>query len=247
MSLLRASEEGGVLRLAIDRPAERNALSLELMREIRAALHGLEGRAVRVVIFSGGTKVFSAGADFSDLKGTAQDIAFDDSVSETVAVVRATPALVIAAIEGACIGAALELALACDVRVASETAFFQLPALRLGILYNPAALKRMRSILPGQTVAKLVLLGERIEGRDAIGAGIASHWVPAGEAEKFAATLAARTASFPRRALAAAKGCLYALDDDGTDLAQWMQLRKELLGSEERREALARAREKRGS
>lgn len=240
MSELRTVERSGVRHIVLNRPAKRNALSFALLDELREALSSSE--ALRAVVISGEGQAFSAGADIDELKGTPEDAAFDDAVAAAGLAARRSPVPVFAAIEGACVGAALDLALACDVRVASNSSFFQLPALHLGLLYNPAAILRLRSLLPRSTLTRLLLLGERIEASAALEAGIATHVVPAGKASDTALALAEATAQCGRQALAATKALLVSLDEGGTDLSPFMEMRRSLLGSQERQQALARAR-----
>ena len=230
---------GGVATLTLDRPSRRNALSRELLNDLRSALP----RAVAgagALILTGAGHCFSAGADISELQGTAEDIAFDDALAEIAEFIRESPLLAIAAIEGPCIGAALDLACACDARVVSTTAFFELPSVRLGLLYNPAAIARLRRMLPATTVRRLLLLGDRIEGTQALGAGIATYVVAAGRTIVMANEIARRIVASPR-ALVESKRLLNALEQGAIDLAAWNVIRDELLASPERRAALAAA------
>jgi enoyl-CoA hydratase/carnithine racemase len=193
------------------------------------------------VILTGAGDCFSAGADLADITGTVDDIAVDEAVERTVAAVEEAPAPVIAAIEGPCIGAAFDLAMACDLRVASTTAFLELPAARLGILYNPRAIARLHGTLGRQTLARLVLIGERLDGEAALGAGLVSHLAPEGKAAQEAETLARRAADGAPDAVASSKRLLADLDGGSSDIEHWRQVRTELLASPERQQALARA------
>jgi enoyl-CoA hydratase/carnithine racemase len=243
---IRVEIADGIATLTLTRPERRNALSRELLGAIRTTLGSVESCGARVVILAGEGSCFSAGADLADLEGTPADASFDDAVASTVAAVRTAGVGVLAAIEGACVGAALDLALACDARVAAAEAFFELPALRLGILYNPRAVERIRRVLPAPTVTRLLLLGERIEGRDALAAGIASHIAPAGQTVALAKALASRLTLVAPQAASAMKRFLAALDEPELEMGPWEAYRMELLGSPERRQALSRAKAKLG-
>jgi enoyl-CoA hydratase/carnithine racemase len=239
-SPLRLEFAGDLVTLALDRPSRRNALSRELLESLHSALADAAAKKLRAAILTGVGHCFSAGADISELKGTAEDIAFDDALAEIVDLVRGAPFLAIAAIEGPCIGAALDLACACDARVAAPTAFFEMPAVRLGLLYNPAAIARLGRMLPAATVRRLLLLGERIEGSQALAAGIATHL--AEEARTIAAANEiARRATVNPCALLETKRFLGALEQGPIDLASWQAVRMELLASPERQAALATA------
>ena len=230
----------GVLTLTLNRPARRNALSRELLTDLRGALADVITDNVRVVILTGTDACFSAGADISELAGTTEDLAFDDRISEIVRAIREGPFLAVAAIEGPCIGAGFDLACACDARVVAPSTFFELPSIRLGLLYNPLAIARMQRTLPAATVRRLLLLGERIGGGEAVTAGIATHAVEDGQTVTAAVELARRLIDSPR-ALIETKRLLVMLEQDTADLSAWQAVRQELLGSSERQAALAAA------
>jgi enoyl-CoA hydratase/carnithine racemase len=204
---------------------------------LRTELAQAAAQSVRAIIVTGAGRCFSAGADVSELAGTADDIAFDDALTEVVSSIRNGPFLSIAAVMGACLGAGFDLACACDLRIVSPSAFFELPSVRLGILYNPTAIARLHKILPDATVRRLILLGERIEGRDAIAAGIAAKLADDGQIVEIANACARQAIGAPL-ALIATKRLLAALEVSAADLGPWQETRVELLGSAERRDAL---------
>lgn len=240
MGLLRVDDREGVRELTIERPARRNALSPELLEALIEAL--ATPPSIRAAILTGGAEFFSAGADLHALSGTAADIAFDDAVGRAVRSVQSCAVPVVAAIEGPCIGAAFDLALSCDLRVAGERAFFEFPPLRLGILYNPAAIQRLHRLLPRSALARLLLAGDRMGAAEAFGEGIATHLAPAGCALERARELAERMAGFEPLALASTRRLLRELDDGARDLSAFADVRATLLDSPARREALARRR-----
>jgi|SRR5271166_4166678 len=239
-SQLRIEIADGIATLTLDHPSRRNALSRELLISLRSALASVVADKLRAVILTGADHCFSAGADILELQGTPEDIGFDDALTEIVAAVRAGPFLAIAAIEGPCVGAALDLACACDARVASPTAFFELPAVRLGLLYNPVAIARIRHMLPAGTVRRLLLLGDRMEGRQALAAGITTHLAEETQTIAVAGEIARRVVASPR-ALIETKRFLGALEQGASDLASWQAIRMELLASPERQAAVAAA------
>jgi enoyl-CoA hydratase len=237
---LHVEISGGVATLTLNRPSRRNALSSEILNSLRSALGRLVADGARALVLTGAGHCFSAGADISELQGTAEDIRFDDSLSEIAGIIHESSFLAIAAIEGPCLGAAFDLACACDVRVISPTAFFELPAVRLGLLYNPTAIARIQRMLPAATVRRLLLLGDRIGGSGALAAGIATHLAEDGRATALANEIACRVVASPR-ALIESKRLLNALEKGASDLTAWHTIRKELLASPERRVALAAA------
>jgi enoyl-CoA hydratase/carnithine racemase len=229
-----------IATLTLDRPSRRNALSRVLLKSLHAALADVVARKLPAVILSGAGSCFSAGADISELKGTAEDVGFDDALTEIVAMLRGGTFLAIAAIEGPCVGAAVELACACDARMVSPRAFFELPAVRLGLLYNPAGIAHLRHVLPAATIRRLLLLGDRIDGNQALAAGIATHMSEETQAIVRAGEIARRAIVCPR-ALVETKRFLAALEAEPIDLASWQSVRLELLASPERRAAIAAA------
>jgi enoyl-CoA hydratase len=239
-SPVRVEIADDVATLTLDRPSRRNALSRALLASLRSALVDVAARKLPAVILSGADHCFSAGADISELKGTAEDVGFDDALTEIVAMLRGGMYLAIAAIEGPCLGAAVELACACDARVVSPRAFFELPAVRLGLLYNPAAMARLQHVLPAATMRRLLLLGDRIEGDQALAAGIATHMAEETPAIIRAGEIARRAIVCPR-ALVETKRFLGSLEAGPIDMASWQSVRLELLGSPERRAAIAAA------
>lgn len=248
--------DGGVLTLTIQRPDRRNALSREVLRELTQALTNDQAGndqasndqastdqvdSVQAVILTGSDGHFSAGADFAELTGTAQDVTYDDEVARAVTAIRDSPRPVVAAIAGACLGAAVDLALACDVRVAERTAYLQVPAARLGLLYNPAALLRMRDALPNDTLARLLLLGERFDADSAHQAGLVSRVVPEGTAVEHARAMLSDVTPEGSEARAATKALL-ADPQAATRAEHWESVRRDLLDSPARQRAVAAAR-----
>lgn len=228
-----------VLRARIEAPARRNALSraiLARLREVFAPLPDVDG-----VVLTGSGTVFSAGADLGELDGTSRDLEFDDELALLTEAVRTAPVPVVAAVEGPCVGAAVDLALACDARIAGADAWLRVPAVRLGILYSPRTIQRLHRTLPRETVTRLMLLGHRFDARPAAAAGLVTEVVPAGESARRAARLAAAV-DRGGSAFAHTKRLLAELDDGTFDERRWQQIRSGLVASPERRTALERAR-----
>jgi enoyl-CoA hydratase/carnithine racemase len=237
----------GICELVLDSPGRKNALSYSLLNDLNDKLAAVREDEVRAVILTGAGDVFSAGADFADLTGTIDDLAMDDAIEQAVIQIREMPAPVIAAIEGPCMGGAVDIALACDFLVASEEAFFEVPAARLGLLYNPDAVRRWHARLSGQTLRRILLLGERFTATEAVQAGVVSHIVNKGSALEKSRHLAISAAKGSRDAVGATKGLLVALENGETDLARWEKARTDILASPERQEAVTSAKKARDS
>lgn len=236
----------GVMTLRLNRTSKRNAMSYGMLRRLKEEFAIATDRHIHAVVISGAGDCFSAGADLSELSGTREDLKFDEALGAVSDAIRSGPYLVIAAIRGACIGAAFDLACSCDARVCAQTAFFEVPAVRLGLLYNPAAVACLHRILRGDAMRRLLLLGERIDGRDAHAAGIATHVVMDSDVHEVADTIAHRAIRKPE-SMIATKQFLAALDADRVDEAHWQSVRMELLASAERRDAVQAAKAKRHS
>ncbi len=232
-----------ICELVLDNPGRKNALSYALLDDLSKDLAAAEEDAVRAVILTGAGDAFSAGADFADLTGTIDDLEIDNAIELVVQQIRSFPAPVIAAIDGPCMGGAIDIALACDLLVASDHAVFEMPAARLGLLYNPSAIRRWSARLNSLTLRRMLLLSERFTAAEALQAGMVSHLVEGGSALAYAKELATRSAQCTREAIAGYKGMLVALENGETDLTRWEQLRKETLESSERLERVSRAKE----
>ena len=232
-----------VCELVLDSPGRRNALSFSMLADLDRQLSNAHQKDARVVIITGAGNTFSAGADLNDLTGTIDDLALDDAIEKVVDVILALPAPVIGAIEGPCMGGAVDIALACDLLVASEDAFFQVPATSMGLLYNPRAIMRWRKRLSGLALRTMLLAGERLTADVAFQTGVVSHVVPTGSALDKSHDLASRILQGSPEAVAATKGLLVALESGDMKLRRWEKLRRKILASSERETSVARAKQ----
>jgi enoyl-CoA hydratase/carnithine racemase len=163
----RARPHGGLVRtLTLARPEKRNALD----REHLVALGSAVARAareplVRVLVISAAGSAFSAGYDLS----TPFDAEAPDTlVMRTMALVRASPLPVVAAVQGAAFGAGLELAMSADLRLASDAATFCLPPAKLGIAYASEGLARLVSLVGTAAARRLAFTGEVLDATEAL-------------------------------------------------------------------------------
>ena len=179
MSPVRLEEEGAVARLTIDRPDARNALSIELCREIVATL-GTVSDDARAVVVAGTGRVFCSGADLAAVSGPGAT-EFLPAFEEMLEAVARFRLPTIARIQGAALGGGLQLATVCDFRIATADAKIGIPSSKLGIVINYENVQRL-VLLAGTAVAKEVLLTGRVyAGAEAAAAGLVHRSVGAGE------------------------------------------------------------------
>ena len=182
---LLAEMRDQVLWLTINRPDARNALSPELMEELAALVEAWDADPeVGCIVIAGGEEFFAAGAD---IKAMAER-SFQDVLVSPVA--RFWPRLaavrtpMIAAVSGYALGGGCELALACDMIVASETAEFGQPEILLGIIPGGGGTQRLARVMGKQQAMELVLTGRRIDAEEAHRLGIVNQvagkqeWLP---------------------------------------------------------------------
>lgn len=180
MKNIKVEIDGQVAVLTVDRPAVRNALNLETVQEIRAALQDLAANAsVGVLIVTGaGDKAFVSGADINDIRARTLTDGLAAINSSLFAEVEKFPRPTIAAVNGAALGGGCELALACDIRVAADTARFGQPELNLGIIPGAGATQRLPRTVGIGWARHLVLTGETIDARQALAIGLVTAVVP---------------------------------------------------------------------
>lgn len=194
-----------VLRLA--REEKLNALSTELERRLGDALAGEQVATSACVVVTGGERVFSAGADVTEFaeRDPAAIAAYYRSTGDVYERFAALPQATIAAISGYCLGGGLELALACDFRVADESAVFGLPEVGIGIVPSSGGTVRLVRAVGPARAKELVLLRERVSAADAAELGVVTEVVPEGGALERALELAERLAALPPLAVSTAK------------------------------------------
>ena len=194
--------------LTINRPEKRNALNIKTREEGAAALEELRADdQIRVVVITGaGDRSFIAGADISEFAGrtaiTQRDVMLGRSLFTAIDLF---PKPVIAMINGYCLGGGCELALACDLRIASETASFGQPEINLGIIPGGGGTQRLTRLVGEGKAMELILTGDIIDARTAYQIGLVNMVVPAAELEAKTMDVANRIAEKRPIALRLAK------------------------------------------
>ena len=211
-----AVERGAVTIIRLDNPP-LNLISREVTIALGQALEELErDDSIRAVVVAGsGSRAFSAGSDvkeFPSLQGRVAEgkLIQENAVYDRLAGLRVPT---VAAIEGDALGGGLELALCCDLRVASRAARLGLPELRLGVIPGSGGTQRLPRLIGLARAKELILLGELVDAETAHSYGLVNHVVPEGDAEAEARRLAAILASRGPLAMQEAKAALdWALD-----------------------------------
>jgi enoyl-CoA hydratase len=198
--LVTVSVDDGVATITLDDPDRRNSLRLELVEGVCDAFDALEADdAVGAVVVTGAPPAFCAGADLSQL-GTSRDEGLR-RIYEGFLRVGRCPLPTIAAVGGAAVGAGMNMALVCDVRVAAERARFDTRFLQLGIHPGGGHTWMLQRIVGPQAAAAMVLLGEVIDGREAERIGLVWRCVPDADLAATCQALGARAAAAPRELL----------------------------------------------
>jgi enoyl-CoA hydratase/carnithine racemase len=221
MPLVRTRREGAVAVLTLDRPEKLNALSTDVERDLAAALDADEVASSRALVIEGEGRAFSAGADVNEMREQTPDAILSyyrdtGTVYERVASMRQPT---VAAIHGYCLGGALELAMACDLRVAARSAVFGLPEIELGILPSSGGTVRLVRALGVARATELVLSRRRFDADDALRFGVVSEVVDDGAASRRAIELATDVASLPALAVEVTKRAIAAAAESGREAA----------------------------
>jgi enoyl-CoA hydratase/carnithine racemase len=211
---IRTERRDGVVALRIDRPP-MNALSRVLLDDLASIARELSADpGVKAVVVFGGDKAFAAGADISEFRGQkeARDVA--QAFRAAFDAVGAIPRPVIAAINGVALGGGLELALACDLRIAADNARVGQPEVLLGIIPGAGTTQRLPRLVGPARAKELIWSGRQVKAEEALAIGLVDRVVPAAELEDAALTWAGTFASGPAVALGLAKRAI----DAGLDL-----------------------------
>ena len=247
---VRVDTENGVAVLTIDRPEKRNALSGQVRAELIAALDALrDDESVRVLVVTGaGEKAFVAGADIGEF---AQRTPLEQRAAMTgrrvFDEIAAYPKPVIAMINGYCLGGGCELALACDVRIAADTAKLGQPEINLGIIPGGGGTQRLPRVVGMGQAMRLVLSGELVDAAEALRIGLVDVVHPAAELRERTMTFARAMAEKSPVALRMAKSAVRAAAEMPLDagLRYETELFVTAFGSDDKREGIAAFLEKR--
>ncbi|MFN7312042.1 MAG: enoyl-CoA hydratase-related protein [Bacteroidota bacterium] len=168
-----------VALIRLNRPKELNALNLQLMLELKHALQALDQNdEVRCIVLTGNERAFAAGADIKQMESrTAIDMLMIDQF-ETWDQIRKTKKPIIAAVSGFCLGGGCELAMTCDMIIASESAKFGQPEIKIGVMPGAGGTQRLTRAVGKALAMEMVLTGKFISAEQAFDAGLINRVVP---------------------------------------------------------------------
>ncbi len=175
MLVERDAQVGVVL---MNRPKQLNALSGELMGAVMGALEELDADPdIRAIVLGGGERAFAAGADITELAAGTPISLYEDRRIEQWEKIRDLRTPVVAAVSGFCLGGGCELAMLCDLIVASETAKFGQPEINLGVLPGAGGTQRLTRAVGKAIAMDMILTGRMINAREALGLGLVARVV----------------------------------------------------------------------
>lgn len=252
---LQVSREGSVAVVRMNRPAKRNALSLELMRELTEAARRINGdTGIRAVVLAANGDHFCAGVDISPgemLQGKNETLLEKRQQArigaDMCAAWEGLEQVTVAAIEGHCIGGGLALAASCDFRVAGAGAWFKLPEVALGINMGWHSLPRLVALAGPSRAKRLAVFCEEVTAADALSWGLVDEVTTDGSVLETALGWARRAAALPPLPVRMVKEAVNAVALAHAQATIHMDRDQALLAiqSEDFREAVAAFREKR--
>jgi len=243
--LVTVRENVGVITL--NRPDRRNALTMEMRTRLAEALGGFDADPlVRVVILQAAPPAFCAGVDLSETVSSARDSSGEVPESVSAPFARFTKPI-FASVNGAAAGGGLEIALACDFIIASSTAKFLLPEVRIGSIPGGGGTQRLARAVPRGVAARMLYTGDAMEVDEALHHGLVTEVVPPDRLEARAYELASHIGSNAPLSLAAIKQCLRVAATAPLDEGLLVErgLWAELAVTDDRNEGRAAFREKR--
>jgi enoyl-CoA hydratase/carnithine racemase len=220
-TLVHLEHHDNVCVLRFDRVEKLNALSSRLESELLEKLDGPAVRRSRVIIFTGGDQVFSAGADVSEMRGVGVGDVLSNyrTTGRLHEIIADLPQATFSAIAGYCLGGGFELALATDFRIADPSAVFGLPEVDIAIIPSSGGTYRLVQSVGLARAKELIILRRRISAREAGDMGLLTELVPTGAALSRAIELGRTVAELPPLAVEVAKSVATISADSGREAA----------------------------
>jgi len=241
-------KDGAIAVVTLNRPQALNALSYGLVKDLCLAMQELDrDREVRVMIVTGGEKVFAAGADIKEMADRGP---FDERIHERLDYrdqINKMTKPVIATVSGFALGGGCELAMSCDIIIASETARFGQPEVNLGIIPGSGGTQRLTRLLGKHRAMEMVLTGDIVNAADAERFGLVNRVVPVELLLEEAKNVAKKIAAKPALAIKEAKEAV--LKAANSSLDEGLEFERKafylLFASEDRAEGMKAFLEKR--
>ena len=195
--IVLVERDGRVGIVLMNRPKQLNALSGELMDAVVSTLGELDADAdIRAIVLGGGDRAFAAGADIGELSAATPVTLYENRRLERWEAIRAVRTPIVAAVSGFCLGGGCELAMLCDLIVASETAKFGQPEINLGVLPGAGGTQRLTRAVGKAIAMDMILTGRMLSAREALAHGLVARVVAQeawlAEAKRVAAEIAAK-------------------------------------------------------
>ncbi|QLG27215.1 enoyl-CoA hydratase/isomerase family protein [Halorarum halophilum] len=235
--------EDGVATLTVDRPDKLNSLNVETLEALDEAIDEAKAADARALVLTGaGEDAFVAGADISYMKdlSTPEAQAYAELGHGVASKLETFPAPTVAAINGYAFGGGCELAIACDLRVASERAVIGQTEIDLGIIPGWGGSQRLPRLVGDETARRLIFFGERVDATDAREYGLVGEVVAHDQLDERVADLASDLAAKPKFALRAAKEAINAVHEEpqGAGLTYERRVWAGLFGTHDQREGM---------
>jgi enoyl-CoA hydratase len=195
---IELEQRDSIAWITIDNPAKRNAMSLQMWRDLDAVLVRVTQEIRCIMLRGAGDQAFVSGADISEFaqhRRSPEDVAaYDETADSAMQRLYQMPQPTVAMISGYCFGGGVALALCCDVRLASDTSQFAVPAARLGLGYGASGLKRLLDVVSVPIATDIMISARRYSAREALDFGLVNRVFPRealySEAEKYADSVA---------------------------------------------------------
>ncbi|MFL5896244.1 MAG: enoyl-CoA hydratase/isomerase family protein [Thermoleophilaceae bacterium] len=252
MGLVEIEDREAVRHIIMNRPEKRNALNGELIRDLGEAFEAAaEDDDVRVVVVRGAGPMFSSGMDLGSLKDVSQSPGslreFREPILRWWNLLEEMPKPTIAQIHGACIGGAMELALAADMRVMAEEAVAAILEVKIGLIPDVGGCSRLPAVVGVGRAKELIMTGRFVDGREAHAIGFANRVAPAAELDDVTGALCAELLSAAPMAVALAKRVIDAAAKPGLEetLEREVEAQERLAASDDFAEGTSAFMEKR--